>query len=392
MKLNFPDLKFYIMRKCGVLLLIVVLSGCKTIKMLSNQEFSEVSKEMQMEFIGNKLFTNVNIRDSVYKLIFDTGASKTVISDTALFDDYYKLAKIKIGKTKLVNKTVSLDKVVFDSKNEMYESQNEIVIIIIPELDACNSKKIGKGVLGTSYFTFIDKKILNLDFESVKAKVLSKFEKEELLKDYQQIKSEFIMRGNHFNIFLNINGVEEPFFFDTGNSAAPLVIGSKSKVLLKDGIEYHGSLVAGVDNTKSNDVNIYYSNVNFQFGKIRGKSLVFYYGAYIDEHNNVGLSFIKNFNWIIDYKNKEVYYKQIKEDFPKEFSGKYKYLASNNNGNLYVSTKLHSAAEYNIGDQITVVDGIPVIAANLCEMQSLLNKTTDWSTLNLQIIPVQQKK
>jgi len=324
--------------------------------------------------------------------VFDTGATKTVISDTTLFENYHKLAKAKLGKSKLINKKVLFDKVALTSRNEMYASQNEITIIIIPEVNACHQKKIDKGLLGTAYFTFIDKKILNLDFESVKAKVLSEVEKDVLLINYQEIKSEFIMGGRHCNVFFKINGVEEAFTFDTGNSAAPLVLGSKSKIPLKDGIEYHGSIVAGADRAKSNDINIYYSNVHVEMGNTKATSLVFFNSAYIDEHNNVGLPFIKNFNWIIDYKNEKVYYKQIKEDFVKEFKGTFKYIAHNNNGNLIVSVKLNSATEYNLGDQITSVNNIPVTSQNICELRNLMNKTNDWSTLNLTVIPIEQKK
>ena len=385
------SLNFYNMKKCSILLILFLFSNCKVIQMITDEEFSEVSNEMQLEIIGNKLFTNVTVRDSSYKFRFDTGATKTVLSDTTLIENFHEIDKVRLGRTQLVNKTASLDKVAFASKNEMYLSNNEITIILVPEAHLCKKPDLGKGILGMGYFTISnEKKILNLDFESSKAKVLSESDKQLLLKDYEEIKSKFTLSGKNVNIFLKINDVEELFLFDTGNSAAPLVIGSQSKLKLKDGIKYHGSIITGADNSKSDDINIYYNNVNIKVNNTDAPSLILYNSAYFGKRNNVGLSFIKNFNWIIDYKNQKVYYKQIKEDFPKEFKKTFKYLANNNNGNLYVSIKLSSASAYNIGDQITSVNDILITATNLCEMQSLLNKTNDWTTLKLEVIPVQQ--
>ena len=107
---------------------------------------------------------------------------------------------------------------------------------------------------------------------------------------------------------------------------------------------------------------------------------------------NIGIGFIKGFDWIIDYKNKKLFYK--KNNNLIETGIKYKnYLYSNvvNDKLLVIIKNSISKSGFNLGDQITSINSKKVTLENICEMQDLLNKTNDWSTLNLEVIPAKTK-
>ncbi len=358
--------------------------------MVSKQEFAKISNEMRLEIVKNRLLTDVKIDSTTFKMTFDTGASATSINDTTLLKNYSKLEKSMFGKSKLVNKKLSLAKISLSSSNELYSASNEVVTVLFAEKNPCN-ESVSKGLLGSSYFhQYGDKKILNLDFETLKAKILSDVEKNEMVVEYQEVKSKFFLHGTVIKLFMTINGIEEPFLFDTGNSAAPLVVGRESKIPFKNGLEFTGSLVVGADNSKSNDTNIFYNNVTVQMGSKIVESYVLYNSAYLGDHNNVGLPFAKNFNWILDYKNQKVYCKQISNDIVKEIKANYKYKVSNNKGKLFIIIKSISESTYNLGDEITSVNDVSITSENICEIEKLVNQTNDWTTLKLEVTPVQQ--
>ena len=377
------------MRKIGILSLVLVCVSCKIFKMSGEEKLTRVSDEMQLELVNGQLLTNVLVKDSTYKFIFDTGASTMLVNDTMLIDKYNTVDKYK-SNSRLIKSRVSIDKTAFTSSNELYAAEKEVVAVLIPEKLPCFDRS-DVGLLSTNYFTKNVNKIVNLDFESLKVKIIDESQKQQMLLDYKEIKSEFFHFRKLIKIFLKINGTEEAFLLDTGNSAIPFLIGEASKLKLNNGIEYQGTIMMGADHAVSIDRNIIYNNANVTIGKETIKSMVFYNQAYKSKYNNVGLSFIKNFNWILDYKNKKVYYKQIKADFIKEVKP-FRYRVYNTDDTLSISVKLSSATAYNLGDQITSVNDVAVTTENICELQSLLNKTEDWNTLKLEVIPVKTKK
>ena len=59
---------------------------------------------------------------------------------------------------------------------------------------------------------------------------------------------------------LNINGFEEPFIFDTGNVAYPLIIGVNSKIKPISYVTYEGS--EGIVASGNLKTDVKYANVN----------------------------------------------------------------------------------------------------------------------------------
>ena len=52
--------------------------------------------------------------------------------------------------------------------------------------------------------------------------------------------------------------------------------------------------------------------------------------------------------------------------------------------------KEKSQSKHQLGDQIISVNGQKVTTENQCELQDLLNKTDDWNSLQLEVIPAQK--
>ncbi len=104
------------------------------------------------------------------------------------------------------------------------------------------------------------------------------------------------------------------------------------------------------------------------------------------KYNNIGLDFIKYFNWIVDYKNKKVFFKR--NNIPmivQNIIPDYNYLCMIVDNQLKIITKLKSETKYNVDDQIIAVKGKKVTPENICEMQNLLNSNTDWNTLEIDV-------
>jgi hypothetical protein len=245
-------------------------------------------------------------------------------------------------------------------------------------------KKSTKGLLGIDFLTFDKRGILLINFTNNLLKNLSYEEKNQLISEgFKEIKSKISFLERIF-IYLNINGKEYKMNFDTGNTSN-LVLPYKEVKNFQNFPAYHtfGSThltVTGLTDSKNTN---YYSDVPVSFGNENVKS-----GLIVTENlnlYNVGLSFIKGFDWIIDYKKKKVYYRknniEISVDVPKiekgviAQEGKLKFMLL---GGEFIN-------KYNIGDEIVSVNGEAITTENICEMQNLLNQTKDWDSLNVLV-------
>jgi ABC-type transport system involved in Fe-S cluster assembly fused permease/ATPase subunit len=92
-------------------------------------------------------------------------------------------------------------------------------------------------------------------------------------------------------------------------------------------------------------------------------------------HHVLGLEFIKNYNWIIDFKNEKMYAKKFSEFDPNDFFEKIGELKKSTiavaiNNQL---TVIYSKSEkFYSGAVIQSVEGEKVTADNICAMQKLL--------------------
>jgi PDZ domain-containing secreted protein len=101
---------------------------------------------------------------------------------------------------------------------------------------------------------------------------------------------------------------------------------------------------------------------------------------------NIGIDFIKAFDWLIDYNNNKIYVKRNQNSIESVFTRKVMYYAKVKAEKLEIVVKEKSQTKFNLGDEIVSVNRQKVTAENQCELQDLLNRTEDWNSLQLEVI------
>ena len=172
--------------------------------------------------------------------------------------------------------------------------------------------------------------------------------------------------------------------FDTGSDAY-IMLNQNPFFDEPEDLAYETGIITA-NNVQSYPLNKVYANQSISVGGILNDnnliSVVRSFNA-----NGVGIQFIKNYNWIIDFKKKKVYAKKIKDFNSSSFiekltSVKYKVMATN--GHLIIFHKKDPANKFKVGDEIVSVDGTIVSKANICEFQDLLNANNNWDKFKIE--------
>ncbi|MGA9211991.1 hypothetical protein [Kaistella sp.] len=186
------------------------------------------------------------------------------------------------------------------------------------------------------------------------------------LKDYEKLKvSDF--DGYFFYIDVLINNVKTSVKLDTGNPN-DLVLSNKDFNKIQNNKFY--SFHKNSDSTTNSLANLKMNNYSDSI-LIKSTPKI--------KRNLLGVGFMKNYNWILDYKNGNVYAKKISKNQPKYFLNK---AFIENDILFYGETYQKEKKEY-LGKEIISVNQIKVNPENICEMQNLLNQTEDWNLLKL---------
>jgi len=364
-------------------------TSCNSLKIINNQKITSKSDTLNFELKNNIMILSVELADSTYDFFFDTGATPFVLHDTTIIKNYYRTEKYNFGIAMMAGSTKAFDKILLDLNTEMFSATNQLVPVIIPEKNQCSDNLSYKGIIGAKYFNTEPLKIVKFDFDSKKVILINETEINENLKTgFAEIKSEFFFMGYFVKIFLTITGVEEPFLFDTGNSVVSLLLNADSKIKLDAGIEYTGAILKGADHILNDkNRNTFYENIPVNISGQQIYSVVMSSDFYQLKDNNVGLSFISQFNWIVDYKNEKVYFKKnsLNDEISKSPVKKQYKATDNGSGEIIIAYKLKELTEYNVGDKLLSVNGVKITKENECEILNLLNNTEDWKTLTIEI-------
>ncbi|MCY0970867.1 hypothetical protein [Chryseobacterium wangxinyae] len=327
-------------------------------------------------------YINVNINGMNKLLLFDTGAPKSVI-----FNKSNELENIfGNGSTKsAVGEKVNMKIVRSDEFSSSIVNTKYKTFFSIPdqyENYTCSEKTID-GILGMDFY-FDSKKPVFLDYKSNTIKLLDNFTKKDY-SDYFEADVKFkglLVKNIFIEIF--VNGRKEKFLFDTGATDGSLYMKVPDEKIQAD--YTFETLVFSASGIESSEMNIIKENT-VTIGKFTDIKTDIIYLKELP-NNLMGLSFIKNFNWIIDKKNGKIYFKPI--------SGKKIHSQIISRNSLYVAAyqkklkiifinKSENQKHYKIGDEIASINNQIITPQNLCEMQNLLNKTEDWEKLNIQI-------
>lgn len=370
---------------------ITFLSSCNVYKIINNEEVLKTNNEQPFELEGNKMYVNVVIENGVEeKLIFDTGATKNILFDTLLIPNYSSKQKVNFGKTKLPDgSAVKNSLVAVNMKSQMFDFKSYATGVVQHSSSNCreNSKK---GLIGSYPLPILfNGGLLQIDFDEQKIVFLEKSELEAKKQiGFKEVKTKFIKSNSHFLVYLTINGVEEPFLFDTGNSSFPIIVSSKSEIKSELPFsEYDGALLS-LANGKHNDANnLIKLNSTFKIADETYETGYLKTSTFEGDYNNIGTAFIKNFNWIVDYDLQKVYFKrnsiQLSSPTISSFEFDYKVFADPTN-ELRIITKRKGLSTFELNDKILSVNGVLIDKENICEFEQLLNKNKKWDNFDIK--------
>lgn len=361
----------------AVIFMCSCLCSCKLMRLTSAEDLQFKTDNLPL-ILNDGLFVKVNIDDTFEKFLFDTGASSTIVFDTTLIKNFSQKERISMFNATDPNGKVTTFYTPANIETEMYSFKNQLVTVLTSMKNECTQTYFTKGIIGSGFLNKSINQNYLLDFDNL---TLHSVSNSEQMKNYSEIKSKFF--GNHFAIYLTVNGMEELFLFDTGNLAYPLIIGTNSQIKTDNFTEYLGSENVVVSGNL--ETNTKYSNNNVvTVGNLSLNSAASFLSIKMEKYNNVGLNFIKYFNWNIDYKREKVFF--IKNNIPfttVDIVPKYKYLSMIANKKLKIISKIKGDLMFNVNEVVISVNDQKVTAENMCAFQELLNSTNNWKDINV---------
>lgn len=364
---------------------ILMIASCTTLKQLNNEEILNPKVCETVDVTSGMLMVKVAIDGNEQRFMFDSGAPISTINDTLIINDFYKKEISSLGSIKGVDKAnkIKKQKITVSYKSTLFESDHKIVSLLPMPKSKCAQSPL-KGIIGLDCFfnndyplflNFSDGKMCNIDAAEMRSRLA--------VKGYRQVKSQ--CRLNSIYVYLTLGGKEHKFVFDTGYMGQ-LMVPSDSKIDLDiyNKMELEGSLFVAATSVTQGLETLYEKVPVVLAGQsFLSKPVV----SQTVKVKLLGIQFIKGFDWIIDYKNNKVYAKRNHIKIEDTFNRKVSYYAKADE-KLTVAVKEKKQTQYQLGDEIVSVNGQKATPENNCELQNLLNRTDDWSTLNLEVVPV----
>lgn len=373
------------MKKFQYLLLLLLLSFCSTIKQLNNQKIAENIGCSSIVLDGKKALIDIEIDHVKTKFLLDTGAGFSALIDSTIVSDFKNKEFGSLGSAKGADRKKIKNRFFTVELNcDLFKSESKVLSFInMPTSQCGQGKKSYTGILGIDTF-FNEDFVMQLDFTNNKVCNITEkqFQQKLLDNSYQQIRSK--CKTNQIFVFLTIEGKEYKFKLDTGyNGNIIIPFNDKLNFKNENKIELEGSVYQTIS-SHTNGKEFIYEKMPIVFA---GQSLQ----AKVNVSNtikaqNIGIEFIKAFDWLIDYNHNKVYVKRNQNEIESNFKRKVSYYAKVKAKKLEVVIKEKSQTKFNLGDEIISVNGQKVTAENQCELQDLLNKTEDWNTLQLEVI------
>ena len=371
-----------------------MLISCKSFKDYSSQKVA-LKKSHSQKFIldNNQMITNLTINHKEGFFLFDTGAMSSIITDSLYLNSFKLCDENFTSSLKLKSATGStIESFKFKADtifSDIFTGSKKLFNFIKVKSENINcSKKDNSnvGIIGYDFLKNAGTPIL-LDFENLQIVVLGDNYN---TSGFNKLNTKISKLGSKLTIPLLLDGYKTDFLFDTGNNGGLLLKEKSNKISDTKLVLTAKAILGAVDGFSYQEIKSYKDvRVNLkEIPEINTKLSVLKKLTI----NTMGISFIKHFNWILDFNSGDVYAKQITH-FTKEepIKQNLKLMALANNNILIVALKdLSCTIPYNVGDQITSVNNTKVTLENTCEMQDLLNKTQDWNTLQLEVVPVER--
>lgn len=366
------------MKPIVFLLIAAILNSCNLKNMyetISNEDIMLNNAKQPFEISNEKMLIKTKIKGKSETLLFDTGATLHVLTDSLLFNINSKGNRVEPSFNLITtpdNNNVETMMGNFNIETQILEGKPSSANFIEMNFNKCDSIK---GVF--SPYNFIQEgKIIEINFSENFIKISDSVD----VSNFKQVEAEFSKVG-YLKISLRLNNKKEWFIFDTG-ADLPLICTQRimnrnpnSKYLTINNLSYTNNIQNNI-----REINIY-KNIQFLMGNYKG--LVDVSSGMEVSNNIMGLMFIKRFNWIIDAKNKRVFFKERDNDRVFSASSR-QYYCKNYKNLLVISAKNKNNKDFQLGDQIISVNNTLVAKDNLCDIQNYLNNTTDWSTIKIK--------
>ncbi len=344
-----------------------------------------VSKIGCMPLTGSQLATIVvNLENKPQLFIFDTGSMGSVILDSTVIENF-KTKKFGHFGTQVSADGNTRKNRMFTTKIscDLFESNNKLLGFSSFPKSKCSKGTTLKGLIGLDAF-FENNTSLFLNYTNNEICNITNKELGEKIKTdsgYKKIKS--VCKQNQIFVFLEIEGKEYKCKLDTGY-AGNIIIPSDSEQHFSNPnkMVLEGTYFTTASSF-STGTEIFFEKMPVMFGGQNYETKVNVSTSI--KAQNLGINFIKTFDWIIDFKNNKVFIRRNKNKLEGTFNRRVSYYAKAAE-KLTIVTKEASQTKYHIGDEITSVNGQKVTSENSCDMQDLLNKTEDWNTLQLEVI------
>lgn len=379
------------MKKTYILFTILLLTSCKILKLVPQEKITLKNNRLSFELIENQMLVNNEINQKAVKLLFDTGAGPTVITDSTLITKESMENKISFGSVELIDGTKFNSAFVqANQENEMFYFEKHLVA---PFFTSNFSKKCKpdyniKGIMGMNAMNKLRKELgelsLKFDFDTNTIVRLTADEIDEAIKNYIPINAKFVKR-RLIEIELEINEKKDFYLFDTGNSAFDIIINPKNLSGMNPTLELKGFIVKSLQGKVNESKSSIYKNT--PIGLANEKEVATIFVNPLIKDNNIGLNFIKKFNWIVDYQNKKVYLKKrnykADEISSKEYKQDY-YVSVNDEDKLKIVLKKINKDKYAIGQEIISVNDTLINSENVCHYMNMLNKE-NWNDFKIEV-------
>lgn len=368
--------------KIYLLMLSAIVTSCTALKYAMDEKII-VKKNCAILSGSNLPLIDVEIEGKNLPFILDTGAMGSVLFDSTAIGNFdsKKLAglgsRYSADKKKAKNRFMTA-KVV----TKLFESENKLMTFSIFPESKCN-KSTMKGILGLDAFfedktvmflNFSNNEVCNIDPSDVGIKISQD-------SGYHLVESECFQ--NQIYVYLVIEGKKLRFKLDTGYGGNIIMPASEAtKFINNNQMTIQGTFYTTVSSFAVG-TDIFYEKmpVHFAGRDFEAKTNV----STSIKAQNIGINFIKGFDWIIDYHKNKIYVKRNANIIENTFNRRITYYAKAEKEKLLISAKELSQRKFNLGDEIISVNGKRVTPENNCEIQDLLNRTEDWNTIDIEI-------
>lgn len=360
------------------LFFFVFFNSCK-----SYQDFLKIDKEYVINVsdkLNNGRMVAGRIEGKNVNLLFDTGASKSVLFNFDVLGRESILNKCRSGvfikgpSGKLFVKKYITDSIVFNSFRSLYQP----LLLVDNNINHnCNKNYNYDGLLGIDAF-YENDHLLLLDNEKGELKIVVEKNIDYIPIDCEFGKKSIYIRGK-------IGNKKYLFLFDTGADMSILINKANNEFPVLEEVEMLVSTINNNRNFKSTKT-IFYELDYINVGGVKVENPLISCVPTMNK-NLVGYNFIKNYNWIIDFKNKKLYAKKISSSELKpdkiNFEN-FNYKVVGVEDKLIIVSKKVTEKKHSLGDEIISVNNEKITPENICDMQKKLNETNDWETLKIE--------